>query len=151
MLVATPDRRRQGHRLLQAGIVVFLAGLLVGLAVPAFTVPRLGLSAHLLGVTQGLFLTLLGLVWPRLRLSRAATRVAVGLAIYGCAAPFIANVLGASWGAGRALLPMASGGAAGSPAQETAIVFGLRSGGAALILVTLLVLWGLRGDGTAEP
>ncbi len=144
-------RARQGHRLVQAGVLVFLLGLIVGLLVPAFTVPRLGLSAHLLGITQGLFLTLLGLVWPRLRLSRTVARGGVGLAIYGCAAPFIANVLGASWGAGRTLLPMAAGGAAGSAAQETAIAAGLRTGGAALILVTLVVLWGLRGDGPPEP
>jgi hypothetical protein len=39
---------RQGHRLLQVGMFLFLAALLVGLAVPSFAVPRLGLSSHLL-------------------------------------------------------------------------------------------------------
>ena len=58
---------RQGHRLLQAGILLFLFALLVGLAVPKFAVPRLGLSAHLLGITQGIFLMVTGVLWPKLR------------------------------------------------------------------------------------
>jgi len=47
---------RQGHRLQQIGILLFILALLVGLGVPKFAVPRLGLSAHLLGVLQGIFL-----------------------------------------------------------------------------------------------
>jgi hypothetical protein len=37
---------RQGHRLLQLGMLVFLFALVVGVAVPTFAVPRLGLSTH---------------------------------------------------------------------------------------------------------
>lgn len=60
---------RQGHRLLQAGMLLFLFALLVGLVVPTFAMPRLGLSTHLLGIMQGVFLMVLGLLWPRLRVS----------------------------------------------------------------------------------
>jgi hypothetical protein len=56
--------RLQGHRLLQVGAALFLLALFVGIAIPAFAVPRLGLSTHLLGITQGIFLLVLGLVWP---------------------------------------------------------------------------------------
>ena len=45
---------RQGHRLLRVGSALFLLALLVGIAIPLFAVPRLGLSTHLLGITQGM-------------------------------------------------------------------------------------------------
>jgi len=44
---------QQGHRLIQAGMLLFLPGLLAGLFVPKFAVPKLGLSAHLLGILRG--------------------------------------------------------------------------------------------------
>ena len=44
------SQAEDGHRLLRVGIVLFLFALLVGLAVPRFAVPRLGLSTHLLGL-----------------------------------------------------------------------------------------------------
>lgn len=91
--------RRDGHRLLQVGALLFLLGLLVGLGVPRFAVPRLALSTHLLGIMQGTFLMVAGMLWPRLELSRALSRVGLGLAIYGCAAAWMANLCGAAWGA----------------------------------------------------
>lgn len=45
--------RDRGHALLQAGVALFLAGLLVGLAVPAMANPRMGLASHLEGVMNG--------------------------------------------------------------------------------------------------
>lgn len=62
---------RQAHRLFQVGILVFLLAALVGLTTPHFEVPRLGLSAHLLGILQGTFLVVIGLLWPKLRLGSA--------------------------------------------------------------------------------
>ncbi|MEZ5293251.1 MAG: hypothetical protein R2745_19370 [Vicinamibacterales bacterium] len=140
-----PDlARRQGHRLLQAGGLLFLVALFVGVAVPAFTVPRLGLATHLLGITQGMFLMILGLAWTRLDLPAALGRSAFFLALVGCAAPWTANLLGGIWGAGNALLPMAAGAAHGTPFQEGIIAILLRGGGAALIATLSLVVWGLR-------
>jgi hydroxylaminobenzene mutase len=78
--------RLDGHRLLQVGGVLFLLGLFAGLGVPKFAVPRLGLSTHLLGITQGTLLMVAGLLWPKLRLSRSASRVGCIVAIYGCLA-----------------------------------------------------------------
>jgi len=43
---------------------LFLIGLLVGLAVPVFAVPRLALSVHLLGLMQGLFLSVVAFSGP---------------------------------------------------------------------------------------
>ena len=135
---------RQGHRLLQLGMLLFLVALLVGLAMPKFAVPRLGLSAHLLALMQGLFLSVSGLLWPRLRLSPSASRVGFWLAVYGSTAPLAANLLAAIWGAGNTLLPMAAGQAHGIPLQEGIIASALRTGGASLIAVSIVILWGLR-------
>jgi hydroxylaminobenzene mutase len=126
---------------------LFLCALLVGVAVPKFTVPRIGLSAHLLGIMQGLFLMVTGVIWPRLRLPPRASTVGFWLAVYGCFAAWMANLLAGIWGAGNTLLPIASGQAHGSALQEGFIVAALRTGGAALIAASILILWGLRGPG----
>jgi hydroxylaminobenzene mutase len=134
-----------GHRLIQLGVLLFLIGLLVGLAVPLFAVPRLALSVHLLGLMQGLFLAVAGILWPRLTFTRATEAAAFWLLVYGCIAAWTSNLLGAIWGAGNTIVPIAAGAARGSDVQELVIVVGLRSGGLALIVGTALLLWGLRG------
>jgi hydroxylaminobenzene mutase len=141
----TPDwPLRQGHRLVQLGILLFLFALLVGLAVPTFAVPRLGLSTHLLGIMQGTFLMVTGLVWPRLRLTRVTARIAFFLGVYGCFAAWTANLLAAIWGAGNSMLPIAAGPAHGSSIQEAIIAIALRSAAVALVALAMLILWGLR-------
>ena len=135
---------RRERRLLQAGVLLFLLALLVGLAVPRFAVPRLGLSAHLLGIMQGIFLMVIGLLWPKLKLTPAVSGAGSLLAIYGCFAAWAANVLGAVWGAGNLMLPIAAGQARGNAIQETLIAFGLRTAAVSLIAAAILILWGLR-------
>lgn len=136
---------RQGHRLLQGGILLFLFALLVGLMIPKFAVPRLGLSVHLLGIMQGTFLAVLGLLWPKLKLTHLMSRVGFWLILYGFFAAWIANVLAGVWGAGSSLLPMAAGQAQGRPLQEGIITIGLRTAALSQITALLLILWGLRG------
>ena len=136
--------RGHGHGLLQVGALLFLLGLLVGLGVPRFTVPRLALSTHLLGITQGTFLMVGGLLWPKLRLSRSASGIGRVLAIYGCVAAWTANLLGAVWGAGNSMVPMAAGAARGSVLQEGVIRVLLMSAAVSLVSVTIIILWGLR-------
>ena len=143
-------RERHGHRLLQLGILLFLLGLLVGLAVPRFAVPRLGLSTHVLGIMQGIFLIVMGLLWPTLRFGPAVSRIGVVLAVYGCLAAWTANLAAAVWGAGSGMLPIAAGQSHGTALQEGLIAIALRSAGASLIAFSALVLWGLRRYGAAR-
>jgi hydroxylaminobenzene mutase len=132
-------------------MLVFLIALLVGLAVPQFAVPRLGLSAHLIGIMQGLFLMVSGLLWPKLQLTRAMARAAFWLAVYGCFAAWTANVLAGVWGAGNSMLPIAAGAARGSTLQEGIIAIGLRTAAVSLISAAMLILWGLRtARGTSD-
>jgi len=142
---------RHGQRLLQAGILLFLLALIVGLLVPKFAVPRLGLSTHLLGLMQGIFLMILGLLWPRLRLGHVVSRIGMFLAIYGCVVAWMANLSAAIWGAGNSMLPIAAGQAHGSPLQEGIITAGLRTAAVSLIATATLTLWGLRGSGIDTP
>ena len=143
--------QRHGRRLLQIGALLFLLGLVVGLVVQRFAIPRLGLSTHLLGIMQGIFLMVAGLVWPKLKLAKLASRIGSGLAAFGCLAAWTANLCGAMWAIGGSMVPMASGGAQGTAAQELAIRVVLRSSAVSLILAVVLMLWGLRGWVATEP
>lgn len=135
------SRSAHAQRLLQVGVLLFLLALVVGIAIPRFTLPRLALSAHLLGITQGTFLIAIGLLWPKLRFTPTQSLVGHGLAIYGCAAAWTANVLGAAWGAGASMVPMAAGGVRGTAFQELTIAVLLRSAAVCLIAMALLLLW----------
>ena len=135
---------RHGRRLLQIGAFLFLLALIIGLFVQKFTVPRLGLSAHLLGLMQGLFLMVAGLIWPKLTFTSKISKIALCLVLYGCFAAWAANLLAGFWGAGNSLLPIAAGTAHGSVIQEMLVMVGLRTGAPALILSVVLIVWGLR-------
>jgi len=61
--------KRHSKWLLFLGVLLFLLGLLIGLLIPMMTNPRMGLSAHLEGIMNGMFLVILGLIWNKLRLN----------------------------------------------------------------------------------
>ena len=142
----TEAAQQYGHRLIQVGASLFLVALFVGLAIPRFALPRLGLSTHLLGLMQGTFLMVAGVVWPRLRLPRILSLVGCGLAIYGCLAAWTANLCGAIWAAGGAMVPLAAGAARGTAIQEGIIRVLLVSAALCLIGAAGLLVWGLRGS-----
>jgi hypothetical protein len=86
-----------------------------------------------------------GMAWPRLKLTRALSGGGSLLAIYGCAAAWTANLLGAVWGAGSAMVPLAAAGAHGTVLQEGLIRVLLVSAALSLIGFAALLVWGLRG------
>ncbi len=131
------------RRLLQLGMLLFLLGLLTGFAMPLFENPRMGLSSHLEGVLNGLFLLLLGLLWPALALSRRQAGVAFGLVIYASFANWAATLMAALWGAGHSM-PIAAPGIQGLAWQEGLIDLLLYSLSFAMLVVCGMVLWGLR-------
>jgi hypothetical protein len=51
------------RQLMWLGMLLFLLGLLTGLAEQHFTNVRMGLAAHLEGVMNGIFLVALGAIW----------------------------------------------------------------------------------------
>ena len=73
---------RQGHRLLQIGVVLFLFTSFEGFAIPYFASPMVGRSVHTLSALFGLILVAFGLLWPRLRLGAAPSRIAFWFLVY---------------------------------------------------------------------
>jgi hydroxylaminobenzene mutase len=128
--------------LVQLGILLFLLGLLTGLAGPKLKNPRMGLSSHLEGVMNGMFLVILGLVWPRLGLSHAWLAVTFWLIVYAAFANWLATLLAAAWGAGT-LMPIASGGHKAALGKERVIGFLLVSLALCVVTACAIVLVGL--------
>ena len=145
------EQVRQGHRLIQMGVGLFLIALLTGLVVHKMPLPRLALSAHLLGIMQGTFLSIVGLLWPRLKLGKISSKITFLLLVYGCLAAWFANFLGAIWAAGGSMVPFAAGNARGTPLEEGIIKVGLSTAAVSLILALLFLLWGLRLGATSGP
>src|SRR5438094_10430943 len=69
---------RQGDRLLQLGVALFLVTSFEGFVIPGFAAPRLGLSAHSLMALLGVLFIAIGLLWPKLSLGTAASQLAFG-------------------------------------------------------------------------
>jgi (hydroxyamino)benzene mutase len=138
-------QQRDGRRLMCYGILLFFLGLVTGLLVPNLANPRMGLSSHLEGLLNGMFLVILGLIWQRLRLSRLLSGIAFWLALYGAYVNWATTLMAAFLGAGATLMPMASLGQKGTPLQELLINVGLVSLSIAILVCCVLVLWGLRG------
>jgi (hydroxyamino)benzene mutase len=136
---------RQGHRLVQLGVALFLFVTLQGLVIQNFAVPSLGRSAHTLALSSGLVLLGIGLVWPRLTLGATATRIAFWFLVYSLLATIVAFLLAAIWGAGNTVLPLAAGSAHGTALQENIIATVLVSSLPTGIIAFALILWGVRG------
>ena len=137
------QKKDQSDRLIFLGILLFLLGLIVGLIVPLLANPRMGLSSHLEGVMNGMFLVLLGLIWNRLMLPPKWLKITFWLAIYGTFVNWFGILVAAIFNAGE-MLNVAAEGRAGSPLPEMLVQFCLVSLTIAMLLVCVLILIGLR-------
>ena len=99
------------------GMFLFLLGLITGLVEQRFTNIRMGLSAHLEGAMNGIFLVALGAIWNRVRLPRHVMMAAYGMALYGTYANWLTTLLGAAFGTAAAS-PITAAGHSGKPWQE---------------------------------
>jgi (hydroxyamino)benzene mutase len=140
-----PTEQIGSRQLIRLGILLFFLGLIVGLIVPMLANPQMGLSSHLEGIMNGFVLVMLGLIWPRLRLSRLAFTITFWLAIYGTYINWATTLAAAALGVGQSMMPMAALGHKGTPLQEVVINFGLVSLSLAMLTTCIIVLWGLRG------
>lgn len=123
---------------------LFLLGLLTGLAVPALGNPRMGLASHLEAVMNGIFLVVLGLLWPKLHLSPRMLTGTFWLALYGTFVNWLATLLAAVWSAGSAMMPLAGLGHSGTSIEEAIVRFLLVTLSLAMIAASVLVIVGLR-------
>ena len=140
--------RRQGQRLLQVGIVLILYASLEGFVIPFLGSQRIGLSVHTLSALQGVLLLAQGLLWPRLRLGIAASRIAFCCSIYGTFAILAAYTLAAVSGVGNETIKLMGelphGLSRGNLWQETLIRVLSYSSAPTGLVAFALILWGLR-------
>ncbi|BBY22558.1 hydrogenase [Mycobacterium stomatepiae] len=125
------------------GLVLFLLGLLTGFAIPALKNPRMALASHLEAVLNGMFLVVLGLLWPHIHLPDALGVTAVALIVYAAYANWVASLLAAAWGAGRKLAPIATGDHRASAVKERIVSFLLVSLSVAIVAGIGIVIAGL--------
>jgi|SRR4051812_1775753 hydroxylaminobenzene mutase len=130
--------------LMRYGIFLFFLGLLTGFAEHRFTNVRMGLSAHLEGVMNGILLVALGAIWNQVRLPETAKRTAYWAAIYGAYVNWLVTSIAAAFGT-AANSPISSAGHHGKPWQESFIANGFLSVAIAIVTSSVLVFWGLRG------
>jgi (hydroxyamino)benzene mutase len=136
---------RQGHRLIQIGVLLFLLTCIEGFFVQSFASPKLGRSVHTLAGFEGVVLITLGLIWPRLRLAAAAAAIAFWTLVYSTLATLAIFALAAIWGAGASVIPIAAEGARGSDAQEAILTVITYTAGPTALIAFALILSGLRG------
>jgi hydroxylaminobenzene mutase len=130
------------RRLLWYGAVLLLLGLLSGGVIPLVTNARMGLSAHLAGVQNGMLLMIVGLSWRYTSLSPRLEAATFWLLVYSMYAIWAATLLGAFLGTSR-LTPLAGEGYAGSPWAEALVSAGLATGSAAVLVGMVFFVYGL--------
>ncbi|MCC5932486.1 MAG: hydrogenase [Cyclobacteriaceae bacterium] len=141
MLQQNPALQKQAARLLILGVFLFFLGLAAGFFIPIMANPRMGLTTHLEGVMNGMFLVILGLIWNKVQLEQKWLNFTFWLVLYGSFANYLAVLLAAITGAGK-MMPLA-GGAEGPPFLEAVISFLLISLSLVMLAVCIFVLRGL--------
>lgn len=144
-MTALPDRRLMWH-----GMCLFLVGLVTGLLEGRFKNMRMALAAHLEGVLNGTFLMALGAIWKNVELPPRVKATALWTALYGSYANWLFTTLAGVFGT-AALSPITSAGHSGKRWQETVVKAGFFSVAPAIIVSSVLVLWGLRARVSPAP
>ncbi len=139
---------RQGHRLLQIGIVLILYLSFEGLVIPYLGSPRIGLSVHTLSALQAVLLLALGLLWAKLKFGATTSRIAFWTLIYATFSILAAYTIAAAWGVGNETIVLMGelphGLHHGSAFQETLIKVLAYSSAPTGLVSFVLILWGLR-------
>jgi len=136
-------QKQQSNKLVLYGILLFLLGLIVGLFLPLMANPRMGLSSHIEGVLNGMFLVILGLIWHKIALSDRWLKITFWLAVYGTFANWLGMLYAALVNAGKDLT-IAAEGNEGTPLQEGIVSFLLITLSLAMIIICFTVLIGLN-------
>jgi hydroxylaminobenzene mutase len=136
-------KNQQADKLIFYGVILFLIGLIIGLLVPIFANPRMGVSSHIEGVLNGIFLIVLGLIWNKVDLSNKWLKITFWLAVYGTFANCFGILIAAIFNAGK-MLGIVANGQEGTPVVEGIVTFSLLSLSFAMLVVCVTILIGLR-------
>lgn len=133
--------KRIAQILVILGTVLFIGGLLSGFLIPLTTNMKLGVGAHMAGVTNGTFLILAGVVWHRMKLDRKKELTTCYTVVYGTYANWIFITLAAFWGT-KALAPVSGANDGAAPWQEAVITVGLLTVAATIIYASVMMTLG---------
>lgn len=128
-------------KIITAGTILFLIGLVTGFIIPLFENSRMGLAGHLEGVMNGIFLIAVGAVWEYLILSARLQAMAFWLLLYGSYANWLFVVAAAIFGTSE-ITPIAGTGYSGLPWQETLVTVGLMSVGVTMVVGCVILVIG---------
>jgi hydroxylaminobenzene mutase len=126
------------RHLARAGALLFVASLLNGFVIQSIQLPRLALSAHLVGLFGAAFLFALAGLWPHLGFGLRGSRVGVALAVYGTVTGWLVYLTAAVTGT-AGLFPMAGAGARGTPVVEAMMSATLLTVAVALFALSAMV------------
>jgi hydroxylaminobenzene mutase len=128
--------------------VLFIFASFDGFAIPYLASPRIGLSVHTLSAFQGVLLVALGLVWTRLYLGVAASRIAFWCLVYSTVAILAGYMIAAVWGVGnetiRLMGELPHGLRHGTASEEGFIKVLAYSSAPTGLAAFALIMWGLR-------
>src|SRR5210317_722736 len=127
-------KKDQSDKLIFYGILLFFLGLVVGLLVPVLANPRMGVSSHLEGILNGIFLVILGLIWGKVKLSEKWLKITFWLSIYGTFANWFGILFAGVFNAGK-MLNIVANGQEGSAVEEIIVNFFLFSLSIAMIII----------------
>jgi hydroxylaminobenzene mutase len=135
------SKKQQSDKLLFFGVLLFFLGLVVGIFIPMMANPRMGLSSHLEGVMNGIFLIVLGLIWNKLELSERLLSVTYWLSLFGTFANWFAVLMAAIFNSGK-MMPLAAG-KEGSAITEGIVSALLVALSIAMLAICIIVMTGL--------
>lgn len=130
--------------IIRHGFILILIALVTGLLLHAMQIPRLGLSAHTIGILSGVLLIGIGAIWSVFKLSARQFFIMYWGWVYSSYANWLGCLVGAFTGAGQ-MTPLASSGAQASTAAESAVAVLLISVAITSLVAVTLSIWGLRG------
>jgi hydroxylaminobenzene mutase len=136
--------QQTSRQLKMLGMVLFLLGLITGLAVMNTKNPRMGLAAHLEGVMNGTFLVVAGFVWNELKISIGLKKILFCTLLYGTFVNWLSTLLAAIFGTSKTT-PLAGAGYVGTALQENIVTAGLISIALAMVFSLAVIIYGLRG------
>jgi hydroxylaminobenzene mutase len=134
------ERVDQALWLFRSGAALLLLGVISGLTTMLMTNPRMGLSAHVEALLNGILLIALGAAWTAVELPRGLKRVALLLLVAGSWINWAATQLAAFWGTGQ-LTPIIGAQMKGGVVHEAivsimlVVVVALMSGGLMLVMI----------------
>ena len=133
------------NKIIRHGFILILIALISALFIPSMAIPRLGLSAHTIGILSGVLLISIGAIWQQFSLSEKQSKWLYYSWLYSSYVNWLGCLTGAILGAGQTT-PVAASGIVGSELSEVIVAAMLMSVALASFIAVGLSLWGLRGS-----